>query len=329
MRALGALLALLALSVVSAAGAASTASLIEWEAPEACSGALDVHARLSALLGHEPESLGTLSRVRGSVVQTAHGYRLVLETFEQGRRSSRLFEAASCDDLVDAATLAIALAMAPDPPLASPGAVPAASSAPPLLTPGESAVSVGVSEGRGESELRATGTASAGPRAFAAAEAVVEYGALPQLATGLSVAGGAQVGALSFGAYGVLLGSEELSVAPAQTAQFELLFGGVRACYALLSAAPRLDACLAWEMGRFSARGLELAPSREVQDLWLAPGAGLQAQWPLSGGLGIELRAESMLPLNRKQYTVNKSESVHAPALLSSRVYLGLTLLSN
>jgi len=44
----------------------------------------------------------------------------------QRRRSSRLFEAASCDDLVAAATLAIALAMAPDGPLAGSGAASAA-----------------------------------------------------------------------------------------------------------------------------------------------------------------------------------------------------------
>jgi hypothetical protein len=311
--------ALVALSVARAAFASTAASLIEWDAPAACRGALDVYGRLSSVLGEEPETLGRLSHVRGSVVQTPKGYRLVLETLEQGRRSSRLFEAASCDDLVDAAALAIALAMAPDTPLAGSSADPEpASDLEQSTIPLDSAPS-------------GANPPSTAPRlrAFASANALIEYGALPRLGMGVAVSGGARLGALSFGAYGVLLASERLRVAPAQNVEFDLSLGGLRACYALFERAPRLDACAAFEAGRFNALGLSLAPAREAHDLWAAAGGALQAEWPLSGALGIQLRAEPMLPLIRKQYTVNGSESVHAPAALSSRLYLGLTLLSD
>ena len=56
-------------------------------------------------------------------------------------------------------------------------------------------------------------------------------------------------------------------------------------------------------------------------------GRCLAARWPFTGSVGLELRVEPMLPLMRKEYTVNGNEAVHAPAALSSRLYLGLTLI--
>jgi hypothetical protein len=317
------------LAVLGALGAARTASasgaaaLIEWDAPEACLGALDVYARLSSVLGYEPETLGKLSHVRGSVVRTANGYRLVLEAFEQGRRSSRLFEAARCDDLGDAAALAIALALAP--PVTErtePPPPPAESAAGPLETaPALAAEAPGA-------DLRAAAQPGQAwrVRGFAGASAVFEYGALPALAPGVAVAGGVTLGAVSLGAYGVLLGSQLQQVAPEQSVQFSLWFAGVRGCYRLLDSKLELDACASFEAGRFGALGLDLQQAQNVTDPWLAVGAALAARWLFTDSVGIELRAEPALPLVRKEYTVNGSESVHAPAGLSSRLYLGLTL---
>ena len=112
--------ALLSAGLTRPALAQSPAALVEWEAPEACPGAASVYERLTLALGYEPQTLGKLSRVRGVVVPHGAGYQLSLEVFEVGRRSSRWMEAASCEDLVDAAVLAITLALAPDSAAASP-----------------------------------------------------------------------------------------------------------------------------------------------------------------------------------------------------------------
>lgn len=305
------------LAVSRSADAAGVAGLMDWDAPEACPGALDVYARLSSVLGYEPDTLGKLSRVRGSVVPTANGYRLVLETFESGRRSSRLFEAASCDDLADAAALAIALAMAP-PGVAAPEPEPSPPEEAPPTTPA----------------LEAAGASAAGSgaetwhaRGFAAVSAVLEYGALPEPAPGVAIDGGVALGAVSLGAYGVLLGTQLQEVAPAQSVQFALWFAGVRGCHPLLERALELEACASFEAGRFSARGVDLQRVGSSNDLWLAAGGALAARWAFTGSFGMELRAEPMLPLVRKEYTVNGSEDVHAPAVLSTRLYLGLVLL--
>lgn len=315
---------LIVLAVLSAsppADAAGVAGLVDWDAPEACPGALDVYARLSSVLGYEPETLGKLSRVRGSVVPAASGYRLVLETFESGRRSSRIFEAASCDDLADAAALAVALAMAPPSGAGAerePGPAPIRPEVVPPKTPAVETAGA---------QVAASGAEAWRARGFAAASAVLEYGALPAPAPGIGLDGGVRLGAISVGAYGVLLDTQLQEVAPAQSVQFALWFAGVRGCYPLLEHTLELSACLSFEAGRFSARGVDLRRVGSSNDLWLAAGGALAARWPSTGSLALELRAEPMLPMVRKEYTVNGSDDVHAPGVSSMRVYLGLILL--
>jgi len=331
------LAALVASSLSGPAAAASVASRVEWEAPEGCAGALELHARLSQLLGREPETLGKLSRVRGTVVKAASGYRLVLETFERDRRSSRVFEAARCDDLTDAAALALALAIAPE----QAGGVGSAAAGAAAGTSDADAARLVPSENADVAESAAGGdggtAADAGPgapsaRGFAAAQALVEWGALPRVTPGVAVSAGVNVGALSIAAQGALFGAQTSSVAPDQDVEFDLFAGGVRGCWALLGrvqldSAPRLNACACFEAGRYRGRGLGLTPARQARDLWLAAGAALDLEWPLGPAIGVQLRAEPMLPMLRKQYTINGSDDVHAPDALSARLYLGLILM--
>lgn len=332
------LAALVATSLSRPAAAASVASRVEWEAPEGCAGALELHARLSQLLGYEPESLGKLSRVRGSVVKTASGYRLVLETFERDRRSSRLFEAERCDDLTDTAALALALAIAPEPaasvasPATSLGAEPTSDTDAARLAPAEAGDLAAGAAGGDAGAAADTGSEAPSARGFAAAHALVEGGALPRLTPGVAVSAGVNVGALSIAAQGALFGAQTSSVAPGQDVEFDLFAGGLRGCWALLGGvqlgrAPRLNACACLEAGRYRGRGLGLTPARQARDLWLAAGAALDLEWPLGPALGVQLRAEPMLPALRKQYTINGSEDVHAPDTLSARLYLGLVLM--
>jgi hypothetical protein len=296
--------------------AAGITSLVEWDAPEGCAGALEVHARSSRLLGYEPDTLGKLSRIRGSVVRTAQGYRLVLEAFEHDRRSSRVFEAASCDDLVDTAALAIALAIAPEQTAAGTPEPPRGAGPADALSSAPSSSGDAAGAGSGAPSLRG----------FAAADALVESGALPRPSPGVAVRAGVLLGALSLAAQGALFGAQTLGVAPDQNVEFELLAAGVRGCWRLRETPPRLNACAGAEAGRYRGIGLGLTPARQVRDLWLAAGAALDAEWPLGPALAVELRAEPMLPLLRKQYTVNGRDDVHAPDVVSARLYLGLIL---
>jgi hypothetical protein len=321
LRALSSLLTAALLGLVLPGGArAGVASLLEWEAPAGCPGALDLRSRLQALLGYEPETLGKLSRVRGSLVRASRGYRLSLEVFEEGRTSSRLLESASCDELTDAAAIAIVLAMAPD-AARSTAEIPESKGHEATRTPDEPRPAPSVTP-KDPASTRAPW------RGFAEAGAVVQLGPLPEAGAGLELAAGARSGSLALGGYAVLLGSEQVEVAPAQSVEFELLVAGARGCYAVRGASPRLDACAGFEAGRLRATGVGLSPSRRFSNAWIAPGVAASAEWPLAGSLALVLRADSALPLFRERYTVDESETVHAPAWWSARLSLGLCLLA-
>jgi hypothetical protein len=307
------------LAVVVSAGLGRTAlaqsppSLVEWEAPQACPGAASVYERLTVALGYEPQTLGKLSRVRGVVVPHGAGYQLSLEVFEGGRRSSRWMEAASCEDLVDAAVLAITLALAPEGSAASANH-PAGEME--ETSPAQEAVVRPVAPEPAAEPTRGT----------ASLAAVVELGALPDPALGVGMSAGARWPVLSVAAYGMLFESQRLAARPRVYVDFELSVAGLRACGRALSQPLTLDACAGMEVGRWEAFGASLQEARRSRDLWLAPMLELEASRVLIGPLAVELSAGAALPLARKRYIINESEAVYTPEPISWRFLAGLAV---
>jgi hypothetical protein len=319
---------LTAAPLLAPATAQAASALVEWEAPDACPGASAVFERLSASLGYEPQTLGKLTRVRGDVVPSAHGYRLSLEVSESGRRSSRWLEAPSCEDLVDAAVLAITLALAPEnaaqpaPPLSPAEGASSASSASAPRHAGEAHAGIDLPPRQDPG-----GEASAVPvRGVASLGVVTELGALPEPALGLSVSAGAHWPAWSAEAYGMLFGSQRLRPRPGQSIDFELSVAGLRGCHRWLASPWAIDSCGGVEAGRWEAFGAALQAARRSRDLWLAPVASLSGSLSLTQTLALELRAEAALPLTRKRYIINENEDVHTPSAVSWRLTAGLSI---
>lgn len=313
--------------IVSGAPPARAASArVEWEAPEACPGAAAVFERLSVSLGHEPQTLGKLTRVRGDVVPSAAGYRLSLEVQESGRRSSRWLEAASCDDLVDAAVLAITLALTSE--TAAPqaeGALGASTSTNGAAKP----IDAGGVTPAGSSPPVAdalTDSGSVPVRGVASLGIVAERGALPKPALGFRVSAGAEWVGWSLGAHGISFGSQRLAARPDESVDFELGVAGLHGCRRWLEQSLQLDSCVELEAGRWEAFGADLQASRRSRDLWLAPGAALVAGVALTSGLAVQMHADTLLPLARKRYIVNENEDVHTPGAVSWRLAVGFVL---
>lgn len=294
---------------------AAAPSRIEWEAPASCPDKRALNERLSALLGHEPTPLGGVTEVRGVVARAGLELRLTLEIAEEGRRSARVFVAQDCADLLEAAALAIALAAHGEPAPEERSAVPAEVERPAAERVATPSVVDGLEP-----------TAEADLRGSVGAEAVLDFGALPSPAPGLAVEARAHFGAWALGIGGAFLPKQRLGVGSSEYVEFGLLVAGLHACRTLLSGPWSLDACVGFEAGQLSARGPEPAPARQVDDLWLAPGAGLGASRRLLGDLQLRLRVEAVMPLLRKQYAVNETEAVHAPAAIDPRLFLGLAI---
>lgn len=118
--------------------------IVGWRVPEGCPEAQAVAERARRLAGHDAEAWARAGTVRGSIVSEAGGWVLSLEIGrglpDRGSQplvGGRVFRAADCDALAEAAAVAIALALGgsdgPAPP--SPASAPATPAAPPELEP--------------------------------------------------------------------------------------------------------------------------------------------------------------------------------------------------
>lgn len=270
--------------------------------------------RLRSNLGRAPAEIGRLGLVQASVEREPSGYRLTLVVHEAERVSERVFEAGTCAELIDAAAVAITLALQapaadaapPAPPTPSPPPAPRDEPSPP--EPPRERTSLRWSLG---------------------AAGVLDVGALPSPALGVAVSGQAAFGVWSLRPYGVLLAPQHESVRSDEEVEFGLWLAGLRGCYGAPRASLELVGCAAFEAGRFQASGVALSPGRDVQDTWLAASAGLGAGWHVTPGLRLDLGLDAIAPLRRKQYSVNRGEPVHAPSALTGRLSLGLSFVAD
>lgn len=86
----------------------ASANVVQWEAPAGCGDAVKVQAALEQRLGHSLDDDGL--RLRGEVsIEEGGVARLKLHTVVEGRTDTRTLEAASCDELIEAAVVVSAL----------------------------------------------------------------------------------------------------------------------------------------------------------------------------------------------------------------------------
>jgi hypothetical protein len=294
---------------------AFTSSSIEWDAPAACPSAAALSERLSTLLGGDDGALGGVTRVRGVVSKEAAGYRVVLEVAEAERRSSRAFSAQDCADLMEAAALAIALTVHAE----EPAAAASATEVPRSREVSSTAADVG-------SPALGSAASEPGVRWSAGAEGVLDTGALPAVAPGVSVLGRARLEALSLDVHATLFPKQRLGVGQSDRVEFDLLLIGLRACDRLFDRNMSAAACAGFEAGQLNASGGTLSPARQLHDLWLAPALALEAGQRLGSSWQLSLRGEALAPLRRKQYIINENERVHAPSSVDLRLSLGLRI---
>ena len=100
----------------------------------------------------------------------------------------------------------------------------------------------------------------------------------------------------------------------------------LRTCRWVFHGFASVQPCLGFELGRYSAWGLELDSPRTARSMWLAPAAALEGRGTLAAGLQLSLRAAALLPLGRKQYAINGTDAVHAPSGVDFRLFAGVVV---
>lgn len=327
--------ALLVVSAVASPRAAAAAEregdvpvLVDWEAPRGCPDREAIVRRLSDALADAPAGLGTGWQVRGRINAGREGWVLVLQlrapsAAEVALPAERVLSARDCNDLGEAAAVAVAIALddaSNEREVAPNGGV--ASEAPPEATSSQEA-SPAVPAARGQADpvtdraedVALAPTAAGEPvRLALAADGVLDSASLGGLAWGASLELSGWWRRFGAGAYGLWLAPRATQLGTGQQAEFSLLGGGLRACYRAPADWLWVSPCVGLELGRFAAESDGLRAGRDVHDTWLAGSVGVALGSRLLDALGLHSRVELVLPTGRQEYLVDEQVVHRVPA---------------
>jgi hypothetical protein len=292
-------------------------------APAECGSADGIESTVAGLVRSRPQRP---VRAELTIWDVNGEYTAELRTEPAQRRTMR---AATCQGIVEAATVILALAIDPiaEPPSAGPPASPEAP--------------------RDGSGADAPDEAPAAPRiAFflGARPVVIDTSVLPHVSAGGSVhaglTAGAWLGALEFTYW--LPASTSVEAAPPLGGRFTWWTVAISGCIAPMARSTLLDGtldgrrarlslCVAPELGRLEGQGRGATPNRSASATWFGAAVGPQLAVPLSAHVALQASAGLALTiLGSHPFVLERSagsREVHRPARFSGRGGLGLDVL--
>jgi hypothetical protein len=289
-----------------------------WEAPEQCPDADRVTARVRELAGDAVVDRRDRS-VRGVVEpEERGGWELSLDIgSSSGVAHRRTLKAEQCDELAEAAAVAIAIAFGSEARGAEPEAA-VAEAVPPSLP-----ASI-----LGAEDAAASGAGGAGGSnrgIGVGASVLLDSGSVATVALGAALSARARFERVNVSIYGVWLPGRTEEVAPAQGIDFSLLVGGLRGCHLLLeSATLEAGACIGFELGALRAASHGLLAGRDRRDTWLAPTLGLELGWHVLPNLSLGSRLEAAVPIEEHRYVVDLGDTVRTTPDVALRWSLGI-----
>ncbi|HEY6878772.1 MAG TPA: hypothetical protein VI299_12170, partial [Polyangiales bacterium] len=236
------------------------------------------------------------------------GLRLTLDTERDGQRGARVFEGASCTEVVDAAVLLLTLMLEADAREPAPVEQPPAEQPPAETPPVE----------QPPSRRRA--------RATVRAAVLGELGYLPRAGLGAELGAGVAFGASQLELNGLWLPAVH-SPRHEDGARVAIGLWAVRPgyCHRLFGRGVSLFACAGLELGRATGRGSDLSLQRERAYLWSAGHASVRASVALGRRVSLLLEPALAVPFARRRFVSVDAEGVtrsglHTPAPVSGRV---------
>jgi hypothetical protein len=297
--------------------------LIDWQAPAECPDAAAVTQRLQAAREAQPAAWESAVRVRGRVRRDASSEWVLELAIERGLHAGpahRRLSAPHCDELADAAAVAITLALGAG-GSSEPGAQHPATSEPAPAFTGQGAAAAAEPPDRGPLQGD-----SEPPPPWAlslAAEAVLDSGLLAGVGWGVAAGVQLQRGAWNGGLYGLWLPERAEQLARGQGVDFHWLATGLRGCRQARAATLLLSGCVGLELGWLRAAGYGLSGAAGSSATLLAPTLSAGLRWPVERW-AFTSRLEGVLPLPRQEYTVDAGERIHETPALVLRWTLGL-----
>ena len=292
---------------VARAQGSSPGFALHWDAPDECPDDVQLVHRIENLLGQSlPGVDGQALRVHASVQGNAEaGYVGKLSFAGAQANEQRFLEHPSCEKLVEALALVIALAIDPervravrqardaasgttDPsPIAAPAPAvvadcPAEPATAPVCTPETAGAQTEPGGARSLHGLRV------------ALHGLIGAGLLPDLGAGVEGALGFQPGRFRLELVGRYWAPREqtLAEAPETSLQVELVTLGGRGCWLLPANAWRLSVCGGPDFGSYRGQGIGVENSRPTSAFVAQLSGGLQiayTRWPLVPEGGLEV----------------------------------------
>jgi hypothetical protein len=307
-----------------------------WSAPVGCPSAELVESKVAALI---PPAVREQRWRADAVVERGSDdmWTLHLSTETEGHAQQRDIVAPSCEQLVDVASIVLAVAVDPrtyapeQPPASGPAATRAGVAGDLAVAPRPSNIPAPVplaSTSPAPTTEQARSIQSRNDRPFAlslVAGGSAGVGATPAFGWGAGVVWipdpfRVELDALWFPA------SHIEAVPSVIGGRFDLLVGALRACWSPTHGALRLSACAGGEAGRLRATGDATATvtSFTADSAWVAAKAGGLFVWSATNRVGVRLNVDAVVPFTRNHFFVQYAEQVHTPAPLAGQAFAGV-----
>lgn len=267
---------------------------LEWTAPTGCADAATASEDLERLTGGAVVVGESLDRLRATITTSAGGYTLALDIDVAGTREQRTLESIDCGTLARAATLMMAVAVAPvattrvidEPP-------------PPEIEPPPDVVTepVAVVPARTiEPAPRPRARARAKDRAVIGAWVGPSLGTNPRPTAIVGADLGWRRGAIGVQVSGWHAFALERSIESGIGVRASTTGGGARLVYAVPAGPVELPIGVGIELGELRGGGTgSRVQSKTTRSLWAAAVIGVGLAWPARGRFALGVRADTLI----------------------------------
>ncbi len=337
--------------IASPARAGDVADIdLRWHAPAGCPDEGHVRAAVERLVGRPLASPGgpwVPVRVEAGPSEGGRwAVRIAIGLPGATAPHQRRIEGRSCDEVADAAAVAIALTIAPAPSHPAPAALPPpAPAALPPPAPVEPPPPAPV-------EPPPPAPVAPPPSATTPVEPSPDHVVAPppppsaKVLPALRLFGGADFASLPAPAFGGELAAvlrigdhrvdlhasgffPEQVTSPTNAmagAHISLFAAGARYCYALLQRTIELDGCAGLEAGALFGQSFGITRPDSGAAPWLAPKIGAQGLASLGGRLSLAFALDGLAPVVRDTFQIDGLGAVYRPSPVTGRALLGLQL---
>lgn len=317
-------------AVVMGLWRSAAAADVRWNGPAECGDVKDVVRQVEELIGR---SLDTVDSVDFEITiskGTGETWQLELRSIERasGEARTRQFSGRTCNEVTDAAAVAISMSVQSqetkpsrsETPNSEQEGAPSAveTRAPPKPAP--------VPKPRAR-EVRGTTSEGHHPviRPSAALSFVGDVGALPNPGAGAELSGSLGYESVRATLLGALFASQSTSASGGVGGEFQLAFGAALLCFERLPPTLGIVGCAGFELGRLDGKGTGATVPHDRSAWWEGVRAEGGVNVPLNDAFSVAIRVGAVVPLSRPEFVVDDT-SVHRPAALTGRASVGMEI---